>query len=700
MNIDNSFTSDIIFPGMLYALTIRSPSARGILKEIISPEIPESCLLITAKDIKGKNELSDFPLPILADKNLDYIGQPIAILAGPDESLLEDISNRIFIDTDDMEPDFSMNNSAPDTENYMQIIKKEIVSENYPNEENKENLITGIYHTGIQDHWYSEPCGALVMLNDDGLIVYTASQWPYHVKRSVASVLGWKADRVNVKVSNPSLHMDGKIWYPSLLACHAAIAAELSGKPVKLVLNREEDFLFSPKKCMSEIKINTKLGSKNEIHNTEIDLKLNLGSRGIFTDELIDQSSLGAMGIYKHGSYKILGQAYITNLPVQGPMSGFGLSQGFFASERHASVIADLLGVDPAQWRKKNYNNEFFPAVGSVLKSRIPLDVLIDKAAGMCDYYRKWASYELLRKRRREEKLINRREPLRGIGITSAFQGNGFLHNTYTGCGNTAIEMILEKDGSLTVKSTLAFTETGSFEALSILAQDILGVEPKNINIINNANDAPDSGIYTFSRNITGFTQLFEKCCNSIRSLRFRDPLPITVKRSIKEKKVTGWTGEKISSDAFSNPAWGSAVVEAEIDPDTFIPGIRGIWLIADCGKIYSREKARQTLETGIIEALGWTRSEQIHYIEGQIPARYTQNYNIPSITDIPPIHIEFLESDSEVPRGIGELALNCIPAAYVQALSQAMDYHFNKIPLDSRDIWNAAQIIQEGSIA
>ena len=189
---------------------------------------------------------------------------------------------------------------------------------------------------------------------------------------------------------------------------------------------------------------------------------------------------------------------------------------------------------------------------------------LIDTAAAKSDYYRKWASYELLRNRRTS---FRQGEALRGIGISTAYQGNDFI---------------------------------------------------------------------------------------------------------------------------FDHPGWGSAVVEIEINPVSVTPFIRGIWLVVDSGKIVSKDRASRVLRTGIIQALGWTCREKLNYKDGKIPLHCFRNYDIPSPEDIPPMNIGFINIDAEDPKGIEELPFCCIPAAYVQAVSQALDHHFEKIPLATEDIWDA----------
>jgi len=685
------FIIDMSVSGMLHAIIIRSPIAHGSIKEIKCPELPKTYRLIKAENIPGKNSLSNFSVPVLADQKLSYIGQPVAILAGSEESVLEDIAAQIEIQAEDENASFSCKNH--DSEN--EFVKREIVSGDTQNALGKgEIILSHTYTTEIQEHWYSEPHGALAEPLDRSkkgiaaLTIYTATQWPYHVKLSVSGVLGMDPQSVTVAPTLMTPHLDGKIWYPSLVACHAALAAWITGSPVKIMLKREEDFIFSPKRNRAEIEMVSALNKNGSISGTIIQVKLNLGAHAVFENEIIDHTCLGSLGNYSHETFKIDGVGVKTNLPPQGPFAGFGLAQGFFAAERHFSYIADTIGQDPAEWRKSNYvkKNQNI-ASWFTLKDTPPLSKLIDAAAFMSDYYRKWASYELLRKRRREGKWESDSISLRGIGISTAYQGSGFLNSGELGTGNFSVEVTLEKDGILEIKTSMASSGLKIPDTWQSLAQEILGVDPSMIRLTGNTADAPDAGPGTLSRNIGQITRLMEKCFSAIRNQRFRDPLPITVKRSDRRGK-TQVTEKRTYSEAFAFPGWGAAVVEIEIDPVSFNPLAKGIWLVVDGGKILNERRARLTLKTGVIQALGWAKHEQLHYRQGKIPLECYRDYDIPAPEEIPPIEVDFIWSNTTVHKGIGELPFSCVPAAYVQAVSQAMDHHFGKIPLGVEDIW------------
>ena len=574
------FVEDIFTGNMIYALTIRSPVARGSLTGIECPELPDSCHLIKAEHIPGKNELAGLPVPVLADKRLSYIGQPVAILAGPDESKLEELAADIDLITEEEDPVFSGDNNNPADI----VVERNIVSgepDTFFGERAK--IVSGTYSTGIQEHWYPEAHGAVAVHDNGAFTIHTATQWPFHVRRSVAGLLGWDSAKVRVKPTCISQHLDGKIWYPSLVACHAVLAAWVTGRNVKLMLTREEDFLYSPKRNRAEITLCSALGENGEILGSTIQTVVDLGADPVFKDEIMDQTCLGTLGTYNHQLYRINGVGLRTNIPAQGPLTGFGLAQGFFAAERHVSRIADSLGQDPAEWRKRNFiKPDQSPGAGISLKDPVPLAELIDTVAAKSDYYRKWASYELLRRR---NPSLRPEEPLRGIGISAAFQGNGFLYDNGNGDDNCPVEQSIRPDKA---------------------------------------------------------------------------------------------------------PGWAAAVAEIEINPVSLAPFIRGIWLVVDGGRIISENRAGGVLRAGIIQALGWASREKLYYKDGKIPSGFFRRYDIPAPEEIPAIHIGFINNNAGEPKGIGELPFCCIPAAYSQAVSQAMDHHFEKIPLRTEDIWDA----------
>jgi len=695
------FLEDIYPPDLLYAVTIRSPVAKGKLINVDVPLLPDGYTFITAKDIPGKNKLENTEIPILAEEILNYIGEPIGILLGPDKTKLEEFSYRCIV-LDDEENAVFQNSSenAP-------VLKREINAGNTFESFNEAGrIVTSSYKTGIQEHWYAEPIGATSWLNAEQegdnlksdinypIIIRTATQWPYHVKRAVTGVLNIDPSLVFIEPTCLNLHMDGKLWYPSLIACHAALGTFITKKPVRLILSREEDFLYTPKRCGTNINIVSAIDNKGNINAINFDISVNLGAYEVNGNEILDKICLGVLGLYNFDKLNLTAKAYCSNIPPQGPFSGFGLAQGLFAIERHVSLIADMAGQDPAEWREKHIDTQIL-LPSSRFKNGISGEKLIKTTAKMSDYNHKWASYELLRQARKGKKSEKGEKP-RGIGIAFGFQGNGLLYHGEDN-GSYSVEVTLTKDCRLEIKSSITSPEEYS-RIWARIAMDTLSIEHNMVSMI--PSNAPDCGPSCESRNITAVTKLVEKCCFAIRKQRFHDPLPITVRRSIKPFNGTLLGGrfapppDKILDiNSFSKLGFACAVVEVSIDLVECVPIVRGVWLGVDGGKIISANRAKRSLTRGAAQSLGWAFTENIEYVNGVIPREQYDNFTIFSPVEIPPIHIGFISDDSNEPKGISDLPFTCIPAAFLQAVSQAMDYGFKTIPLKRNDLWEIVRV-------
>jgi CO/xanthine dehydrogenase Mo-binding subunit len=329
------------------------------------------------------------------------------------------------------------------------------------------------------------------------------------------------------------------------------------------------------------------------------------------------------------------------------------------------------------------------------LKEKAAPHIALDAACAMSDYSRKWFSYELLREKRRESKEYSTktgRDSFRGIGIACAYQGNGLLY-PLGGKGGCEVEATLNKDGSLEIKTSMDAADE-LLELWRAVGTELLGVDPRAVRIISGSTAlTPNSGPDCLSTKLCYITRLVERCCTAIRKLRFRDPLPITVRRSYAPSKALNWEGKSFDGASFSRLSWAAAVLEVEIDMVQFRPKIRGLWLAVDGGRIFSERRARHTLKTSAIQALSWASMEELDYVDGRISEKQFHDYAMPGTSDKLPVTIQFVGNDAAnskaAPKGIGELPFNCVPAAFVQAVSQAVDYPFEHIPLKTRDIWN-----------
>jgi CO/xanthine dehydrogenase Mo-binding subunit len=413
-------------------------------------------MLICAEHIPGVNSLADCDIPLLADKKLSYIGEPVAILAGPERGQLEAYAAECKVIVEEDTPVFDMDSADAEIFEHrtleIDLNEKETAraeakmkaeaeaaaiaaaeaaatagTDSVAEAKPEPLIVSGVYKTSIQEHWYSEPHGALAGIDGDSITIYTASQCPDHVKKSAAAVLGLNEDLIAVAPVDLGVHLDGKIWYPSLMGSLAALATFVTKRNIKIMLSRKEDMLYSPKRAATEIAYSSVLDEQGQIIETNIKIYLGTGAHSVFIDPIMTELCSRAAGVYKLGRIKLEAFSVRTNLPPACAFSGYGAAQGAFALERHIARIVDTLRDESIDWRKKNIQYKagamqttlnhagVTQAALAKKKASLLIDPLFDLVTKKSDYKRKWASYELLRRLEKDEDT--KISPLRGIGI-------------------------------------------------------------------------------------------------------------------------------------------------------------------------------------------------------------------------------------------------------------------------------------------
>jgi CO/xanthine dehydrogenase Mo-binding subunit len=139
-------------------------------------------------------------------------------------------------------------------------------------------------------------------------------------------------------------------------------------------------------------------------------------------------------------------------------------------------------------------------------------------------------------------------------------------------------------------------------------------------------------------------------------------------------------------------------VVEVEIDRINYEAKIRGVWLVVSSGRLNDAAKAKQALRRSLVAALGWTSTEKIKYEKGRITPETSALYQMLPVSETPPISIDFIEEPGKREPDeddLGSLPFCVVPAAYTQAISQAVDHHFERIPITGQDIWRVMNIVR-----
>ena len=305
---------------MLYLATVRSPAASGSIRSIRFPALPAGYRSILPADIPGRNSVASFgaEMPILAQDKVSYVGEPVALIAGSDPVFLEELVAATKVVCDEEEAYLNWESFSSD-----QVAAKRVAVVGDPDLAFSiaSSVHEETYTSGAIEHYYSEPQGAAAAYDYDKIAVWCATQWPYHVRDSVALALGCRAEEVSVRPTRLGIHLDGKLWYPSLLACHASIASVACGRPVKILLTREEDFRVTPKRSRSSVGVRAALGKGGELSALDVRIAINVGAYGPLADEMLSQAVIACTGAYACPNLRVEGYAVLTNTP---PMGAFG----------------------------------------------------------------------------------------------------------------------------------------------------------------------------------------------------------------------------------------------------------------------------------------------------------------------------------------------------------------------------------------
>ena len=666
-NEDKSlFINDFFKKGMLHCKVIRASIPTGKVLSIKKPKLPANISIFSADDIPGLNELkiNNRSMPILVSDKVRYEGEPILIICGPDKEELDFISREIVIT---YETDYSLLSLTNAVEHQI-VLNKEMQNGNPDSVFGKAfQIIEGIYETESQSNYNNDPIGAVILYKAGKLEILCSSQWPDHVRTTVAAVVGIRQKDISVKVPEMSSSCDRKIWYPSLITAYAAIAALKRKQNVRIILSKEEEQLYTPKGARTKIDFKTAVNKEGLILGQDIKISVDIGAYPLLVDELLARLTIQVFGLYKNSNTRISGKAIKTSSPPMDAFNGLGSAQAFFAIETHTSKIASLAQSDPYLWKTSNLQK------GNHLAEKL-LSTIIKQS----DFRRKSASYEMLRKRRTG--IGEDQQKLKGIGLSAAYQGNGIISG-FLNDKPGSISVRLDKEGLLHIHTSIFAPELKVLKIWIKTAEEILGIEENKIIIAPDITSSPDTGPSILSRHITEVTDLIARSCQTIKKKRFRDPLPIEVKRSLKKSRKEITDNQIFTTQLFQSKSSGASVVEIELDPVTLETDIKGIWMILDCGRIFEMDLARNSAETGILQSLLWCR--------GIFPLdeRYPGLINL-STKRTTQISISFQDNNKDKPGSIKELPGSLIPSAYISALSQAAGIYFNNVPITPYKIY------------
>ncbi|MDF2676701.1 MAG: xanthine dehydrogenase, molybdenum binding subunit apoprotein [Bacillota bacterium] len=668
------YTQDLHFEHMLYAKTLRSEFPCAKINSIEIPEIPKGYFIVDSKDIPHKNIV---PIvyddqPFFAEDKVNYVGEPILLVVGPDKTIILNILKNIKVNYTVLKPILNIKES----EKLNKICAEyEITKGDFDSAvKNYSYIVEDEFNTGYQEHIYLETQSMIGHYDGDCVTVYGSMQCPYFIHNSLKQALNYSDDAIRVVQLPTGGAFGGKEEYPSLIGVHAALASIKAKKPVQLVFDRQEDIICSTKRHPSIINIKSYINDENIIVAREINIKIDAGAYAGLSNVVLQRIAFASSGAYNIPNLKIHAVAFFTNNIVTGAFRGFGGCQAIFAIEMHMENIANKLNMDSLELKNKYFLKKGdSSSTSGLFNYDIKLNQIAERIEQMSLYNKK------------REKFKENTEKLQGIGISIIMHGCGFTGNGEKSVIHTKARLKKNKDNTIEIYTAAAEMGQGVLTTLRKIVATTLDIPIENIKI--NYPDTlicPDSGPTVASRTIMIVGKLLKDIAEEMKKRWAEEEFEII--KEYKYPQNLSWDNDNLKGNANPEYSWGANAVEVEIDPITYESTIKGIWAVYDIGNAIDERIAKGQIEGGIIQGLGYGKLEVLQVKDGFIQQCNLTNYIIPSSTDFPKIESELISNPfDEGPfgaRGMGELTIVGAAPAYALAVQNALNKKISRIPV------------------
>jgi CO/xanthine dehydrogenase Mo-binding subunit len=704
------YVDDISFPEMLYGTTVRSPVARGRIKNIsFEGNIPwDEFTIITAKDIPGENYVALIlnDQPYLAETQVNHPEEAILLLAHPDKYLLEEARRNVRIEIEELPAVFSLEDSLAKKEIIWgedNVFKSFLVDKGNVDDvwDKADHIVEGEYYTGAQEQLYIENNGVIAIANkDEGVTVWGSMQCPYYVHKALVKLFAVPENRIRVIQTETGGGFGGKEEYPSMIAGHAALLAWKSGKPVKIIYDRAEDMVATTKRHPSRTRHRTAVTKEGKLLALEIDFVIDGGAYCTLSPVVLSRGTIHASGPYYCPNVRVSSRAVATNTPPHGAFRGFGAPQSIFALERHLDKVAKMVGLTPDELRRRNFIEEGqTTGTSQVIREKVQMGHLLDRAFDLTGYHAKREKFARQNPGAKVKK---------GIGFASFMHGAGF-----TGSGEVYLESVVGAEATAEgrIKILAASTEIGqgTNTIFSQIAAEALGVDVGLIDISQpDTSNVPNSGPTVASRTCMIVGKLVESAALGLKQTligsgllhegysqtEFQHACGEYIKRHGALKSFSKyqpppnvhWDDEKYQGDAYGTYAWAVYVAEVSVDTITYEAHVDDFMALQEVGRVINPVLAAGQIEGGVAQGIGFTLFEDVVWKDGRMVNNQMTNYIIPTPADIPSIRILFEENPYAYgpagAKGIGELPMDGPAPAILNAIENATGVSINHVPL------------------
>jgi len=697
--------------GLLQARILFAPVAHARISRL---DISQALALkgittvITAEDIPGKNSLGHGPdeEPLLAEKEIVYAGQPVAIVLSPSSRIADKGIEKIILKYKKLEPLLEIRKADEARSWY---VPERIFEQGDPEKGLKEShfLLEGEVESSAQEHFYFETQRCLAIPGEgEEMTLYSATQSTMEVQEAAARILGTAVHNVIVDVMRLGGAFGGKESRGTIIACLAALAARVTDRPVELKLSRKEDFLYTGKRhpFLGRYRVGFDETGKIEAYDVEL-----VSNGGAFTDlslAILQRAMCHAENAYYIPNVRVRGRACRTNLPPNTAFRGFGAPQGIYVIENVIERIAHTLKRDPLEIRRLNaYKAGQETPYGQILKES-DMNDLFDRLEIVSSYREMKKKIERFNREHTDRKRGIAVVPVKfGISFTSPVlnQGSALIWLYIDGtvsvstCGvemgqevNTKVAQVVARvfgismekirmessNTQRTANASPTAASTGSDingNAARIAAEKIKAkLRPVASELLETGNGVkcdPESLVFADDKIFDPNAPLFTISFPELIRQAYQRRIPLGAHGYYKTPGIW-FDSKKGKGNPFYYYVFGCAAVSVEVDLLNGENKLLDVYIVHQNGKSLNIDIDRGQTIGAFIQSYGWCTIEEMPWNEdGQYLASTVSTYKIPCIRDLPEkLVIEFCESGSEYASIFGSKAIGEPPYIYGEA--------------------------------
>ena len=702
------YPGDIFYSDQLYLKVVfaRRPHARIVSMDTSQAEsLTGVVAVLTAADVPNNEYGLIMPdQPVLcglgsgkpgADR-VRFIGDQVAVVVA--ESLVQanQACDLIQIEYEDLpivaDTAAAMQSGAtaihaakPDNVLHRNRIRRGDVAQGF---EAADVIIVGDYQTPPQEHAYLQPEAGVAYMDDQGRVtVEVAGQWNHEDQAQIAHALALPIGQVRVIYPAIGGAFGGRedLSIQIVLALAVLRLAERGiQRPIKTMWSREESIIGHHKRHAYRIQARWGARADGSVLAAEVRLIEDAGAYAYTSTKVLGNATLMSTGPYDIPNVKVDALAVYTNNVPGGAFRGFGGPQAAFAAEQQMNKLAEALGMDPVELRRKNVLHEGVPtSVGTPLPAGVSMEEVIDvcaKTLAQPDI----ASPELEDYERR------------GIGFACGFKNIGFSFGFPEQCfatielhGATDIDYVILRQAGADVGQ-------GAHTVFAQMTAEAVGVPLSKVRLdMSDTASSGNSGSASASRLTYMSGNAIRGAAEQALSAWDDEERPAVATFEYNPPKTTMYdpeTGECTPNFAYGYVAEGAIV---DVDTETGHIHIRDLFCVDDVGKVLNQQQIVGQIEGCVVQATGYTLLENLIQKEGQVLNPYFSTYLIPGILDIPDrVHSILLENpDPNGPwgaRGMAEMPYIPFAPAITAAVHDALGVWIDEFPLTPERVLRA----------